>query len=246
VPLAADETLTIQGVNISLTAGMTQAQVIAAINAVEGQTGVTASATDASGQGSGTYLTLARSAYGSAYHLSALSSLSNQGGNDTSGLGNVAVTDETPAGESGVGTGAAGLDVEGTIGGESATGSGQRLTADSGNPHGLALLVTATEAGSYGNVVFTVGAAEAAFRVAVDATDTYDGTIAAARDLIDDTITDIDQEIARLDSLIEQEQTRLRASFARMEAALAKFESQSQLLTRYVSQMQANSSGSSS
>ena len=246
VPLAADETLTIQGVNISLTAGMTQAQVVAAINAVEDQTGVTAIATDASGQGSGAYLTLTRSAYGSAYHLSALASLSNQGGNDTSGLGNVTVTDETPGGESGVGTGAAGFDVDGTIGGESATGSGQRLTADSGDPHGLALLVTATETGSYGNVVFTVGAAEAAFRVVVDATDTYEGTIAAARDLIDDTITDIDQEIARLDGLIEQEQTRLRASFARMEEALAKFESQSQLLTRYVSQMQANSSGSSS
>ncbi len=152
------------------------------------------------------------------------------------------VTEETPGGESGGGTGAAGLDVEGTIGGESATGSGRRLTADSGDPDGLALLVTATETGSYGNVVFTVGAAAAAFRVVVDATDMYDGTIAAARELIDDTITDIEQEITRLEGLIELEQERLRASFARMEVALANFQSQSQFLSNYTDQMQANSS----
>lgn len=241
VALAADETLTLNGVNISLTAGMTQTDVIDAINDLKNQTGVTASATDANGEGAGSYLTLTRVAYGSAYHLGGVSTLSNQGGNDTSGLGAVTVTDESPAGESGTGTGAVGLDVEGTIGGEEATGAGQRLIAESGDPKGLQLLVTADSPGSYGTVLFTVGAAEAAFRVSVSATDTSDGTVALAQDYIADSLGDIDEEIARLETLVAQEQDRLRAAFVRMEQALGQFQAQSQFLASQFAQMSANS-----
>jgi flagellar hook-associated protein 2 len=246
VALTGDETLTIQGVAIQLTAGMTQSDVITTINSYQEQTGLAASATDADGEGTGNYLTLTRVAYGSAYHLEGVSSLSNQGGGDTSGLGNVTVTDENPAGESGSGTGATGLDVEGTIDGESASGAGQRLTAEDGDPEGLAILVTATAPGSYGVVYFTVGAAESAFRVAAQATDTFDGTITAAQQYITDTIDDIDQEIARLQTLIEQEQERLRASFARMEQALGQFQIQSQFLASQIAQMSANASAMNS
>ncbi len=239
--LAADETLTLNGVNVYLTAGMTQTQVVDAINALENQTGVTASATDANGEGTGNYLTLTRLPYGSAYHLTGVSTLSNQGGNDTSGLGSVTVTDESPLGESGAGTGAAGLDVEGTIGGEEATGSGQRLTADAGDPEGLQLLITADSPGSYGSVFFTVGAAEAAFRVSVSATDTSGGTVALAQEYITGSLSDIDEEIARLEAVIEQEQERLRAAFVRMEQAIGRFQAQSQFLASQFAQMQANS-----
>jgi len=241
VALAANETLTLNGVNISLTAGMTQTEVIDAINDLKNQTGVTASATDANGEGTGQYLTLTRMPYGSAYHLEGVSTLTNQAGNDTSGLGAVTVTDESPAGESGTGTGALGLDVEGTIGGEEATGAGQQLTAETGDPKGLQLLITADSPGSYGTVFFTLGAAEAAFRVSVSATDTSDGTVALAQDYITDSLGDIDEEIARLETLVAQEQDRLRAAFVRMEQALGQFEAQSQFLASQFAQMQANS-----
>ena len=56
--LAQAETLTINGVNISLSAGMTQSQVINAINQETTETGVTASGTQADGTGVGNYLTL--------------------------------------------------------------------------------------------------------------------------------------------------------------------------------------------
>ena len=241
VALASAETLTLNGVNVSLTAGMTQTQVIDAINDLKNQTGVTASATDANGEGAGTYLTLTRMPYGSAYHLGGVSTLSNQGGNDTSGLGAVTVTDQTPAGESGTGTGAVGLDVEGTIGGEEATGAGRRLIAESGGPKGLQLLITAGSPGSYGTVLFTVGAGEAAFRVSVSATDTSDGTVALAQDYITDSLSDIDEEIARLETVVAQEQERLRAAFIRMEQALGRFQAQSQFLASQFAQMKANS-----
>ena len=242
--LASDETLTINGVNVSLTAGMTQSQVIDAINALEDQTGVTASATDANGQGAGNYLTLTRMPYGSTYQVEGVSTASNQGGNDTSGLGNVTVTDSGPLGESGTGTGDVGLNVEGTIGGESATGAGQRLTADTGDPKGLQLLITATSIGAYGSVFFTVGAAESAFRVSASATDTSDGALANVQSYITDSVEDIDDEITRLETLIQQEQERLRAAFIRMETALADFQAQSQFLTMQFAQIQANASSS--
>jgi len=243
--LAGDETLTINGVNVSLSAGMTQSEVVAAINAAEDQTGMVAAATGADGEGTGNYLTLTRGAYGSAYHIEAASTVSNQGGGgDASGIGTTTVTDEAPLGESGAGTGAAGVDVAGTIDGEECTGAGRRLKAEAGDPTGLALLVTGTSAGSYGVVNFTVGAAESAFRVCLSATDTVDGTVARAQDTISDTMDDIDGEIVRLQELIEHEQDRLRASFVAMERALAQFESQSQFLTSQFAQMQASASTS--
>jgi len=239
--LGADETLTVNGLGIALTAGMTQAEVLDAINAQQAQTGVIASATDADGEGEGNYLTLHRVAYGSPYHTDAVSTASNQGGGDTSGIGTTAVSDEDPAGESGTGTGAVGLDVEGTVDGESCIGAGRRLTVQSGDPVGLHLFVSAADPGSCDKVYFTVGAAEAVFREALSATDTMDGTIATVQDYITDTIDDIDSEIARLEDLIQQEYDRLRASFVTMERALAQFQSQSQFLASQFAQMQANS-----
>ena len=244
--LVADETITLNGVAVSLTAGMTQAEVIEEINSHQTQTGLVASATGADGTGEGNYLSITRAAYGSAYHVAGVSSASNQGGNATSGLGNVTVTDESPAGESGTGTGASGLDVEGTIGDEAAAGSGQLLTASEGDPKGMCLLVTATAPGSYGSVMFTAGIAEAAFRVVLDATDITNGTVATVQSYLTDSVTEIDSEIARLQELIAREQERLRASFARMESALAQFQAQSQYLTNQFSQIQANSSNSGS
>lgn len=245
VVLAADETLTINGVNVSLTAGMTQSEVVAAINAVDDQTGLVASATDADGQGTGNFLTLTRAAYGSAYHVASVSTVSNQGGGgDASGMGTTTVTEDDPLGESGAGTGAAGVDVAGTIDGEESTGAGRRLTAEAGDPTGLWLLVTGTSAGSYGVVNFTVGAAESAFRVCLSATDTVDGTVARAQDYLADSMDDIDGEIVRLQDLIEHEQERLRATFVAMERALAQFESQSQFLASQFAQMQANAADS--
>ena len=223
---------------------MTQAQVISQINAQQAMTGVVARATDANGEGTGAYLTLERVAYGSAYHVSAVSSRSNQGGSDTSGIGSVEVSDAQPAGESGTGTGAVGMDVAGTIGGWEASGAGQRITAKGGDAEGLALLVRATAAGSYGAVVFTVGAAEQAFRVALSATDLTTGTVATAQSSIGDLMDNVEEEIARLRGLIDAEQQRLRAAFTRMEEALGRLQSQSQFLSRYIAQLQANAAGS--
>ncbi len=69
--------------------------------------------TGSNGVGAGNYLTLTELVYGSRATISAVSSLSNSGAN-TTGLGQLLVTEQSSGGESGTGTGAAGLDVAGT------------------------------------------------------------------------------------------------------------------------------------
>ena len=240
-PLDADETLTIRGRAISLAAGMTQAEVIAAINAHQSETGVAASATGADGTGTGTYLTLTRTAYGSTYHIEAVSSRSNQSGS-SSGIGSVSVTDDGAAGEAGLGSGAIGLEVQGTIGGEAATGSGRQLKGSAGTSKGLAIMVAATAPGSYGKVTFTLGAAASASRAAALATDATDGTIGDAQKGISDEIGRLDQEIGQTQETIDAENARMKAAFTSMEQALARYQSISQYISGQVAQMAKNSS----
>jgi flagellar hook-associated protein 2 len=230
-PLAQDETLTINGVEIALSAGMTQTQVISKINEYTSQTGITASSSSGS-------LTLRKGFYGSSQHITAQSSVSvsqNPGAN--SGVGNVSVTEASPQGESGTGTGALGLDVQGTINGEAATGSGQYLTGNAGNSNteGLKVRVTATVAGSYGNLVFTRGIGGLLTDYADDITGLLTGSIATAQTSLQDQIGDIDDEIATLQARLAVQEERLYTQFNAMESALNRLQSQANFLTQQFS-----------
>lgn len=147
--LAADEILTINNVTISLSAGLTQSQVVDRINEFSSQTGVTA---DTVGGATRLYT----QAFGSA---STLSVVSNQAAAvDSSGFGTTLVND-------------LGVDVAGTIGGDAFNGVGNVLTATSGAAKGLTIQLAAdtdpavTVNGAQGNMtiannslVFQIGA----------------------------------------------------------------------------------------
>lgn len=117
--LAADEILTVNDVTITLTAGMSQTQVINRINEFTGQTGVIA---DANGANSETRLYT--QAFGSNSEIEVVSNTASSA--TSSGVGTTAITDT-------------GVDVIGTIGGDSFTGVGNVLTATSGNAKGLSV-----------------------------------------------------------------------------------------------------------
>lgn len=238
-PLAADEELTINGVAISLTAGMTQTQVIAAINSSGAR--VVASATGADGAGSGQYLTLNSATYGENAEVSAVSDQSNSGGG--SGIGNLLVTETSAAGESGVGTGAAGLDVVGMINGEAAEGSGQILTSSAGDAEGLQLVITATAAGSYGTVVYTRGATAALDDMLEFLTDSDNSSVQASMDTLQEQIDDIDERITDTEAAVTRKMDRTRQQFNAMEAALAKLQTQGNFLSSQLAQINANWKG---
>ncbi len=161
--LAANETLTINGVSISLTAGQTQAQVISTINQFTGQTGVTAEV------GAGSATRLYNTQFGSASKVTVQSNVAAAG--TSTGFGTTQVT-------------ASGVDVAGTIGGFAATGNGNVLTGNTGaGAAGIAVSfslasgsTTTSVTGAQGNVaitdqslVFQIGAnANQTVKVAVD------------------------------------------------------------------------------
>lgn len=236
--LDQDEQLTINGQVIQLTAGMTTDQVVSAINQMSAQTGVLASRTDINGQGTGDYLTLTRTAYGSAKTITAVSSISSTLGN-TSGLGNATVTQAGPTGESGNGTGAAGTNVAGTINGEAATGSGQILTGNVGNDNteGLAVRVTAQTPGSYGTLVFSRGLAAALTEYLGSISEPITGTIASNQDSLRSKIEYINDDIEFMEQRLDAKEERLVNQFAAMESALARLQSQGSYLQSQISQL---------
>ncbi len=138
--LAADETLTVNGVNITLNAGLDQAGVVARINEFTGQTGVVA-------QIDGTTTELYTEDFGSGASINVISNVA--AGATSSGFGTTAITDS-------------GVDVGGTIGGSTATGTGAVLTSTAGASDGVSIRIAAdgTDAtisatGAQGNVTVT-------------------------------------------------------------------------------------------
>lgn len=121
--LAADETLVVNGVTITLASGLNQAGVVSRINEFTAQTGVTA---DVNGTGGATRLYTEE--FGSDADISVISNVA--AGATSSGIGTTAITDT-------------GVDIVGTIGGTSFTGEGNVLTATSGNAKGLKLELAA-------------------------------------------------------------------------------------------------------
>lgn len=134
--LAADEVLTINSVSITLNAGLSQTQVVNRINEFTSQTGVVA---DTSGGATRLYT----EAFGSEVQLTVASNVAAAA--TSSGFGTTQITDS-------------GVDVIGTIGGDSFTGKGNTLTANSGAAKGLTIQLgadsnpTATVTGTQGNV----------------------------------------------------------------------------------------------
>jgi flagellin len=132
--LAADETLTVNGVAIQLESGMTQAEVVSRINDFTSQTGVTAEVS------SGGETRVYSEAFGSDAELSIVSNVAAAA--TSSGFGTTLATDT-------------GVNVVGTIDGDTFTGKGNTLTATSGNANGLSVQFAADSA----DAALTVAAA---------------------------------------------------------------------------------------
>ena len=148
--LAAAETLTLNGVSISLNAGLDQNAVVDRINEFSGQTGVVADI-------DGGATRLRTEAFGTAATIDVISDTANAV--DSSGFGTTLVQDS-------------GVNIAGTIGGNAATGSGNVLTGSAGASQGIMVSIaedaadlTSTVTGAQGNVtiadnslIFQIGA----------------------------------------------------------------------------------------
>lgn len=125
--LAAEETLTVNGVSITLNAGLTQAQVIDRVNEFSGQTGVVAE-DDPNNAGQ---TRLRTTEFGSAASIQVVSNVAAAA--TSSGFGTTQVSDS-------------GVDIAGTIGGNAASGAGQVLTGTAGLSEGVKISIGANSA----------------------------------------------------------------------------------------------------
>lgn len=234
--LGQNETLTINAKTVELTAGMTPAQIIAAINAKTGDTGVRASLTGADGSGNGNFLSLTRTAYGSGYSLNVVSSVAADA--TSTGIGTTALTPAAP----GTGNiGVAGRDVTGTINGEVAVGQGQLLTSSNGESKGMKLMVTGTTTGDYGSLVFSLGVGARIDAALEFVTDSDDGSLQQVQDSLQKRIDAMDNDIESMQESVERYMTRMRSQFNAMEVALSKLQNQGSQLSGLLAQLPSSS-----
>lgn len=139
-----------------------------------------------------------------------------------------------------------GLNVEGTINGESATGVGQVLTGDDDNDTtaGLKLLVE-MEAADLGNgaestVSVFRGIASRAQEFANNVTKSIDGTLARRTSALDAQIDDIKERVTDMNERMELKRQRLLERFLKMEEVLGQLNSESAYLTAQLNQLAAN------
>lgn len=125
-----------------------------------------------------------------------------------------------------------GLDVAGTINGETATGSGQTLTGDEDetNVGGLVVKYTGTTTGLAGNVKMTLGVAELFDRALFNITDSLEGYVAFKQDSLQDSIKDYDVRIEQGEARLENKMEMMINKYVAMELALSTLQSQSQWL----------------
>jgi flagellar hook-associated protein 2 len=141
-------------------------------------------------------------------------------------------------------TGTVGVDVEGTIGGQVATGSGQMLTAAKGtDADGLKLEITGGALGNRGSIDFSQGYADRLDKL-LDGYLGSDGLIGGRTDGINRSIGDIDDQADKLNIRLTAIEANYRKQFTALDALVASMNTTSNYLTQQLAALASLSSQS--
>ncbi|MBU0986460.1 MAG: flagellar filament capping protein FliD, partial [Proteobacteria bacterium] len=130
-----------------------------------------------------------------------------------------------------------GLDVAGTLDGESATGSGQLLRGDDGNTNTDGLAVSYTGSSNdidAGTIKLTLGVAELFSRALFSITDPFEGYVAFKQDSLQDSISSYDDQIEQMEARLDRRMEMLINKFVAMELALSRMQNQSNWLASQI------------
>lgn len=219
--LASAETLTFtSGIfgstpySLSLTAGMSQAQVASTINN-DSKLKDLVSASIVGGK-----LQISSRSYGATSSFTVTSNLA-------------AAANNSGVGTAGQATVTAGLDVAGTINGEVATGQGQYLTGNTGNSttEGLQIQYTGTTTGNIGSMQFNKGVAGTVNDMVDSFNNSTNGLFKTVNDQLQTQIDDISTNIKDLNTRLTKKTTDLRKTFAAMEQQISTYQQQGQRLS---------------
>lgn len=129
-----------------------------------------------------------------------------------------------------------GVDVTGSIGGVTATGSGQTLTASSGDPQGLSIAVAGGALGARGTLNYAIGYASTLKSWATSIL-ASDGILTSRTDGIGRTITDIGKRRTQLENRLIGVEKRYRAQFTALDTMLSSMNTTSSYLTQQLDQL---------
>lgn len=140
-----------------------------------------------------------------------------------------------------------GSDVQGTIDGRVANGSGQFLTVDSSDTKipGFTVQITGTQTGDLGNVTYNPGVAARMVFTAANATDLVVGAFTTEHNSIQATIDDMTQQLSTMQDRVNTYQTNLQQQFANLDSVMGQLHSQLSWLQQQLG-ITTTSSGSSS
>lgn len=127
-----------------------------------------------------------------------------------------------------------GVDVTGTINGVNATGSGQMLTANSGDAQGLSVIVNGGTTGSRGTISFTQGYAYALKNLTASVM-ASGGVLSASTTEINNSIKNLADRTAVLKQRLIGTEARYRAQFTALDQMLSSMNATSTYLTQQLS-----------
>jgi flagellar hook-associated protein 2 len=239
-PVSAPETLTITAAggtaNYTTTTGESLADIASGLNQAFAANDVGVNASVTNGQ-----LVLNSMAYGSSASFSVSSTATGTG---TTGLASADDTAETFTG----------TDVQGTINGQAATGTGQLLLGGANtSAAGLLVQVNATPAqlaaatggAVTGTISYTPGIAQALAQVAFSAGNPGNGTLVNAITGEQSQMDSLSSQISAWTPILQAQQAQLQTEYDAMETSLAALKSTQSYLTQYADSMNSSSSSSS-
>ena len=143
-----------------------------------------------------------------------------------------------------------GVDVQGTINGEPATGIGRTLTGSAGNAHteGLQLLVTATApspaGGATGHAAVTQGVADSLGRTLTQILDPVNGAVIGAEHSLNSQISDTQDQIQKIQDQVSTYKDYLTQMFSQMESRVSALQAQGSAFAAQVGTSSSSSGGS--
>ncbi len=141
-----------------------------------------------------------------------------------------------------------GVDVAGTINGETATGTGRTLTGNAGNAttEGLQLLVSqaAASGATPNHVSVTHGVADSLNQTLTQILDPINGSVAGAESALNSQISDTQNEIAKIQTEVSTYQDYLTQLFSAMETRVSALQAQGNAFNASIGS--TSTSGSSS
>jgi flagellar hook-associated protein 2 len=112
-----------------------------------------------------------------------------------------------------------------------ASGTGETLTGLSGDARGLVARYSGTATGSVGSMTLTFGIGELLDRQVYSVADPTYGFISDKEDTIQNTISNYDKQIAKMQDRIDRKMQDMEARFIMMETTLSKLQSMSSWIT---------------